>query len=437
MNKLLEISEFDTIVCENEKYGQRPGYVYLPEKTYRELESFVKECNSDDVFGETGDFFSIGFKKHIGDTITAKNYVGLIQLKSGYQIQVLPKIYLGDSAASTKQIFLKMLRTMKDFPGKSSGSANLRADRLNLYEFFIRMYLEDVRNLVKHGIKSAYVQKEDNLNVCKGKISFANQIKLNSVHRERFYCVFDEYQLNRPENKLIKSTLEKLQKITESNENAKEIRNLLTAFENVDSSINHDKDFASVIIDRNTQDYERLMKWSKVFLTNKSFSVFSGENEARALLFPMEKLFESYVYRELRKVVPDNWNITAQDSGYYLFNEPSNMFKLRPDIVIDVPDFGPIVLDTKWKHLNSDTRFNYGISQPDMYQMYAYSKKYQTSEIWLIYPINPEVDVDRDICFTSLEEQLTNVHVFFVDLANVEESLKLLVRKINSLSLKN
>ena len=72
----------------------------------------------------------------------------------------------------------------------------------------------------------------------------------------------------------MKSTLEKLQKITTSAENSKEIRQLLTAFELVESSVNYQKDFSKVVIDRNTKDYEMLMQWSKVFLMNKSFTTF-------------------------------------------------------------------------------------------------------------------------------------------------------------------
>lgn len=45
------------------------------------------------------------------------------------------------------------------------------------------------------------------------------------------------------------------------------------------------------------------MQWSKVFLMNQSFTTFSGETNARALLFPMEKVFEAYVARNLKQVL--------------------------------------------------------------------------------------------------------------------------------------
>ena len=72
---------------------------------------------------------------------------------------------------------------------------------------------------------------------------------------------------------------------------------------------------------------------------------------------------------------------------------------------------------------------NYGILQSDMYQMYAYSKKYQTSEIWLLYPLNDEISSYNEIKFDSGDETIVRVH--FVDVANIEESLKDLNRKLD------
>ena len=66
-------------------------------------------------------------------------------------------------------------------------------------------------------------------------------------------------------------------------------------------------------------------------------------------------------------------------------------------------------------------RINYGISQADMYQMYAYSKKYGTPEIWLLYPLNQEMRGHPRLSFDS--EDGVNVRLFFVDVANIEESL--------------
>ena len=154
---------------------------------------------------------------------------------------------------------------------------------------------------------------------------------------------------------------------------------------------------------------------------DKSFTAFSGGHDARALLFPMEKIFESYVAQQLKKVMPDlGWDISVQDKGFYLFDSP-RQFALRPDIVITRDDGSRIILDTKWKNLADNPGTNYGISQSDMYQMYAYSKKYETPEIWMIYPVSPEMRNHSEIVFNS--DDGVSVRLFFVDVADVEASL--------------
>ncbi len=425
MGELLEVREYETIIGNKEYKNQ---YRYIEKNKFNELIEFIHAFDSDEKESDVLDFIKIGYKRNVGETVTFKNYVGLIQINNKFQIQILPKIeFAKGEKDETKQIFIKMLRSMKDFPSKVFTNANLKFEKMNLYEIFINMYLQEVRRLIKHGIKSAYIGQEDNLNVYKGKLLVEKHIKQNFIHKERFYVGFDEYQVNRAENKLIKSTLLKLQKLTSSMENSKEIRQLLTVFELVEPSTNYDKDFAKVVINRHTKDYEMLIKWSKVFLKDKSFTTFSGTESSRALLFPMEKVFESYVAKNIKKIFSRvGWNVSAQDKGYYLFDtlneEQYKKFAIRPDLVVTREDGSIIILDTKWKNLTNNRRINFGISQADMYQMYAYSKKYKTPDIWLLYPMNNEMRKSKPIRFESGDG--VTVSVFFIDLYNIKESLE-------------
>lgn len=429
-DKLLIIKEFDTITC-NIDYINDKHLIYLEKDIFDELDKFIRENTTEDDTTVALDFFKAFYKKGVGDVIQARNYVGLVQLKSGFQIQVLPKIDFiandDEKDSSTIKVFIKMLRSMKDFPGKVFHGANLKTDRMNLYEIFISMFIQQVIELTKRGLKSAYIPMNDNLNYCKGKLLFHEHIKKNMIHREMFYVSYDEFLVNRAENRLIKSTLIKLHKISTNSINIKAIRQLLTLFEMVTPSTNYAKDFTNVVIDRNTKDYEDIMIWCKVFLMNKSFSTFSGDTNARALLFPMEKVFEAYVAQNIRKVFGEiNWDVSTQDRGYYLFKENNrNIFSLRPDIVVTRKDGHRIIMDTKWKRLVNDSGKNYGISQGDMYQMFAYSKKYDTPDIWLLYPKTEEMSGHDDIVFESTDANgsCVKVSLFFVDLTDIETSL--------------
>ena len=434
MGKAFVVKEFDSIIC-NEDYKNDEKYKYLDQKVFNDLVAFIHEFSGDAQNTDALNFMKISCRRNVGDVVSIKNYVGLIQMKNGFQIEVLPKLSFGEREdegnTRTKKVFLKMLCSLKDFPSKVFHDASLNVERMNLYELFINLYLQEVRQLVKRGLKSTYVEQEDNLRYYKGKLLVSQHVRANLAHRERFYVAFEEFHPNMPENRLVKATLVKLQNLTSSAENAKEIRQLLTAFEQVEVSTNYEKDFTKTVRNRSTEDYVMLMQWSKVFLMNKSFTTFSGAAASRALLFSMETVYESYVAQKLKKImVPAGWDISCQEKRYYLFHEPRYQCSLKAYIVM-MKDVRTVVLDTKWKRLYNKDRDNYGISQADMYQMYAYSKKYQTPEIWLLYPINDEMRGHAPIKFESGDETTVNLH--FVDVDKIEDSLQELKDKIEQL----
>mgnify|MGYP000851594820 CR=1 FL=1 len=430
MNKVFEVIEFD-VITNNKDYRDSDKYKYLDDNRFNILIEFIENFREEGN-GDMFDFMRISSRRNVGKVVSIRNYVGLIQLANNFQIQVLPKINFASEDVGnekTKKIFLRMIRSMRNFPSKVFSDANLNIKEMNLYEIFINMYLQEVRQLIKRGIKLDYVIKEENQKFLKGKLLTSHHIKKNLVHKERFYVAFDEFHPNRPENRLIKAALLKLLRATMNSKNVKDIKQLLGAFEMVEPSVNFTKDFSRVKIDRTTKEYTILIQWTKVFLMNKSFTTFAGDNLSKSLLFPMEKVFESYVALYIKKIfVAEGWEVKCQDKSYHLFDKPRLLFALKPDIVCKKGN-RIVIIDTKWKNLINNEGKNYGIIQPDMYQMYAYSKKYQTSEIWLLYPLNDEMRNHKQIEFSSGTEIKVGVH--FVDLANIEESLKGLIGKLD------
>lgn len=394
------------------------GYKYLPAKVFDKLEEFVLE--NAEKGNEATDLMGVSVRKNVGRVITAKNYVGVVALNDGNVIEILPKICGEDNESEVKKLLIKMLRTVQNSPFKSMQSTNVNVDELPIFEIFIRMFIAETFAVVKRGLKSGYETVDDNLMVCKGKINFNNQIKYNLVHKEKFCVSYDEFNNNRPENRLVKSTLQYLFKHSTSAKNKTDLKILLNIFENIDESANIDADFAKCISDRNSKYYNTLLMWCKVFLKGKSFTSFAGSEVAYALLFPMEIVFESYVATQLKRQLDSNeYAVSVQHSAKYLFDTPRK-FSLRPDIVVTrKSDDAIFIMDTKWKQLNSNPYSNYGISQSDMYQMYAYQKKYgeNAKNVTLLYPMNENAP-EQEIKFIS--EDGVKVNVMFVDLKRIE-----------------
>lgn len=431
--KSVTVREFEPITC-NPDYQQE--YPYLPEKAFRALEEFIRSYEASDGEADILRFLKLSYRRHLGDTITVSNFVGVIQVDSCTQLEILPKISLAEERGNlrkTKRIFCQMLRALKEFEGQALSLANLATGSMNLYEVFIQMYLSEVRYLVRQGLQSRYMPVEKNMRCFKGRLRVAEQTRVNLAHQERFFMAFDEYSLNRPVNRIIKATLQKLRRISSSEKNIREIGRLLGAFSEIDASVYLERDFSRIKMDRTMISYGHLVEWSRVFLKGESFTAFSGNTNARAILFPMEKVFEAYVAKRMKALYePSGWQVSAQDQGKYLFDTPKR-FHLRPDVVVTRNDGSKVILDTKWKRLTSEVRSNYGISQADMYQMYAYAHKYgecgvKLPDVWVLYPLNDEMRNQKPLSFES--EDGVHIHIDFIDLEHADASLMALKEKL-------
>ena len=325
----------------------------IGKKDFGDIENFILK-NSD----ENAPFLRIASGVG-GKFIQARNYVGVLQTKSGLTIEILPKIADKNDAERSKAVFIKMLKTLKNFPFKSSNLASLKTQNLPLLEIFISMFLCELEALVKKGIKSDYVALEENLNFLKGKLNINEQIKRNSVHKERFYVGYSEFLSDIKINRIIKTTLKFLYKKSNSSKNQQKIRELLFMFDEVSTCDDYKDFFEKLIINRQVKHYEQTLLWCKIFLLGNSFTPHKGDDLAFALLFDMNALFESYVGNFIKKKFS---GIILQHSEKHLVENPKS-FRLRPDIFLK----DKFIADTKWKIVKSRD----DISQADLYQLYA------------------------------------------------------------------
>ena len=418
------IREYQSFTCREDLVDE--DFKLMDEKTFNSLEKFILENN--DMYESQGwEFFSISIKRG-AKVISARNYVGLITMNDGTTIEVLPKLNTLDYGKS-RTLLRDMLRTARELPYKSFNEANVMSDKMNLYEVFIRMFLQETGSLVKRGLKAGYIYHESNEKYLKGKLLFNQNLKDNIAHKERFYIGYDEFAQNRPENKLIKSTLLYVKGKSKDWKNRTDCNKYLTFFDEIDESDNYESDFAKCAVDRSISEYETILKWCRIFLMNKSFTMYKGSSVAFALLFPMEQLFESYVADVMKKKLGDEYTVSAQHRKYYLFDDPKK-FAIRPDIVVKNRETGvTTVFDTKWKMLTPVKEDDYDVSSADMYQMYVYYKKYKPDKVVLVYPYNEDFEGwERELKYKAVEEdEKVNIQVRLIDLLKKEEDILRLV----------
>lgn len=452
--KTLVLKEYDRIIRDqalerSKAYADNDDGTYsLCPELFDELKNALlrkgeQESDREELRGGIVRFLKLANHKRHGEILQIQHYVGVIELSSGFQIEVLPKIELGkvDKKAEEnglERILVRMLGYLKDFPAIPSDTADLDTRKMSLYEVFIQLYLGKVERLIRHGLRYAYVSLEENLTSFKGKLNVTKQLRFNSAKKQYFFVSHDEYLLDSPENRLIKSSLLYLADKSRNNANARLARRLSETFEMVPESDDFLGDYGKISYDRFNDFYHDVIEWSIAFLLGKSFVISHGDTIADSLFFPMEKIFEAFIGRRLSKCLRENrdeftgWRIKTQSTKKYLFDDPKK-FEIKPDIRVyrgSGDDETNIILDTKWKKLDPNGfKRNYGISTADMYQMYAYAKRYKANHVWLIYPYSKGEDElnskEYKTIYDPKEIKLdTNVtiHLKFIDLSALSES---------------
>jgi 5-methylcytosine-specific restriction enzyme subunit McrC len=182
-------------------------------------------------------------------------------------------------------------------------------------------------------------------------------------------------------------------------------------FADIPLSTNVRKDLSAVKLDRGMSYYKVPYEWTKLVLDGFSPLTMQGNSYALSLLFPLEAVFESYVASVLLTLLPEHMSLDTQvkTKSLALFNK-RKFFQLRPDLFITNKQSTNVVLDTKWKLIDS-TKDNgtdkFGLSQSDLYQMFAYGHKYLdgSGELFLIYPSHDDFQEPIEHSFDFYENK--------------------------------
>ena len=170
-------------------------------------------------------------------------------------------------------------------------------------------------------------------------------------------------------------------------------RELRFAFEEVPPCEDIAGDFGRCVKDRSAAHYADALAWVRLILLGMAPLGPDGKLQAGALLFPMEKVFERFVGKCIDRTLPPELDVKEQVERKSLVRHCAKpRFKLRPDFLVSQDGSPRCVLDAKWKTVRAfDEEKRYGLSQADLYQVYAYGHKYLDDvagerHVCLIYP---------------------------------------------------
>lgn len=364
-------------------------HAYIPEKAFEHL------CELSASFSKHGaKVFELAGRKKL----KLDQHVGVIETPCGTRIEILPKhvdMKEGDEQKIIQQerrLLQNMLSVSLHLPYREVGAADLSKFKQPLHEWIITQFLKCFERLVQRGLRFDYNRVQEEQKFLRGQLQHAQYMRQPPTKKHIFPIEHDVYEVNRPENRLIKTALEVVCKKTKYASNWKLAQELRLMTGEIPKSLNVKQDFKQWQSGRLLALYAEIKPWTELILGEYMPVSTQGDWRGMSLLFPMEKLFEHYVAHFLKKAQKE-WEVRTQHSTEHMcLQGTKSMFRLRPDIFMQRIGFEAEVLkvaDTKWKLLDpNDSSSRFGLKGSDIQQMFAYSAFYlnHAYEVLMIYP---------------------------------------------------
>ncbi len=320
------------------------------------------------------------------------NYVGVIETPCGTRVEILPKSADdANDAAASRRLLRLMLERCLDLPMRETAPTDIQTFDAPLTEWVMRQFLHQLQRLVKRGVRFDYHAVQEEQRFLRGRLDIMRQLRQPPGRGHLFQIEHDIFDADRPENRLLRSALDRVCRLTRDAGNWRLSHELATYLAPVPASRDTAADFRRWRNDRLLAHYQPVRPWCALILGNETPLSLVGTWHGCSLLFPMEKLFERYVEACLRRTLPAGTTLQAAARRHHLARHDGQpWFALVPDFLLTV-NGQTVVLDTKWKRID-ESRNNqtdkYGLSQADFYQLFAYGTRYLNGagDMLLVYP---------------------------------------------------
>ncbi|WP_445427362.1 McrC family protein [Alishewanella sp. HL-SH05] len=366
------------------------------------------------------------------------NYVGVLESPCGQVIEILPKHRVeGECKQSARKLLRKLILNAMQLKQRETQHADIERFDAPLPEWLMRQFLSELDSLVKRGLRFDYQRVEEQQRYLRGQLDVVKQLRQPPGREHVFNIRHDIFTANRAENRLLKAALIRICKTTQDNENWRLAHELQSMLHELPEATDIAADFNAWRNDRLMAHYQAVKPWCEFVLSQHVPLAVQGEWRGISMLFPMERLFESYVATELSHaaaLLPDiKGAVDTQLATRYLCSHQNKaFFLLRPDLQLTL-GATRWILDTKWKLLNAEDRENkYGLSQQDFYQLFAYGQYYLGGKgtLVLIYPAWHKFPANTKLAAFSFNDDLKLLVLpFDLEADNAAEHLILLLQQ--------
>jgi 5-methylcytosine-specific restriction enzyme subunit McrC len=332
-------------------------------------------------------------------SLRTTSFVGVIPI-GNWTIEILPKttkdVDKDESRRQAVRNLLYMLSFTKKLTVKEVDVSTLHKVDDDFFEVLIYLYAKNLIETIARNLFKNYVNREENLTFLKGKLKFNDHITRNTVFAHRFFAQFDEFSEDNILNRIFKYTTYLLLHKSRNFENVKLLQQLALMLDDISFTRIGLSDFKRVHLTRLNEEYAPLLNLCKLFISQSSVELSADEMATFSFIFDMNVLFEEFIGEFIKREFGSEYSsIRLQPADKFLVDEKivghlrqGSVFRMRPDIILqkDSRDHASrLILDTKYKRLGGLDKKE-GVSQSDLYQMHAYSKKYDCPSVVMLYP---------------------------------------------------
>lgn len=331
-------------------------------------------------------------------------------------IEILPKIDHGsESGEDMRGLLVAMLVRAGALGSKRVGDASLGQQHSHLLDVFIEDFCSQVKSALRGGAIARYSERTENLNAIRGRLELTAHLRANAFDRSHLLCRFDERSIDNPYNQALKAVLRILLGFALSPKTRTMVAAFLHRFDEVSDRRVTIREVDGLSLDRTIRHWERVFSQARWLLLGLYPDVRTGDAAGSALLFNMEKLFETVLGLRIRHAC-QMLGAVRLSVGLQgpMKNLATSGFQLRPDITIRSGDETVALLDAKWKRLDLGEP-NSGVASGDAYQMNAYASRYNCKRLALVYPASAACAPGKITEFVLMTEERPILEVVAVD----------------------
>ncbi|ARN56489.1 5-methylcytosine-specific restriction endonuclease system specificity protein McrC [Sedimentisphaera salicampi] len=312
-----------------------------------------------------------------------------------------------------------------------------QTNKENLSTLFAKVLINGASRILKRGLDSDYIQKEEMVSRIRGQICFTESFNRTFMRKPALICQFDEFDNNILHNQIIKTTIRRMIRCSEvDREAANDLRKIYRRFDGVDEIDMNKRLFGRVCLNRNNSYYAFLINVCELIYDCLLPSEEAGRfifNDFRRDHQAMARLFEGFV-RNFYAKEQTSFKVASEFVDWDLSGFESSKDKaMLPDMRTDISltsSGRKIIMDTKFYTRMFQNYYEIEKARSkNLYQIFAYimNDPFENCEGILLYPSASENKVNHQwiikgrrisLQTVNLNQNWADIHNELIDILN-------------------